>query len=74
MDGKWEILKRKLQEQKKDCRKHSGSSGLYSVCSRCYSEVLKIMDAIENGTESELKPFNGVWHTDEEIAELLKND
>lgn len=32
------------------------------------------MDAIENGTESELKPFNGVWHTDEEIVELLKND
>lgn len=74
MDGKWEILKSKLQEQKKDCQNHRGSSGSYSVCSRCYNEVLKIMDAIENGTESELKPFNGVWHTDGEIEELLKND
>lgn len=74
MDGKWETLKSKIQEQNKECLNHRGSSGTYSVCSRCYNEVLKLMDAIENGTESELKPFNGVWHTDEEIVELLKND
>jgi hypothetical protein len=31
------------------------------MCGKMYYEVLKMMTAIENGVENELKPDNCVW-------------
>lgn len=56
-----------LNEQIVDCRKY-GSSRFQ----RPYYEVLKVMEAIENGTQDELKPNNCVWKTEEEIKEYMK--
>lgn len=62
-----------LLEQLEDIRHKRGSSGNYSTCSRCYNEVLKVMDAIDNDKQNLLHPFNCVWKTDEEIEEI-KNE
>ena len=64
----WNILKEKLNEQIADCRKYG------SRFQRPYREVLKMMEAIENGTEDELIPNNCVWKTKEEIEEIYKED
>ena len=60
----WEILKQKLDEQIKDCKKYG-----YRF-QRPYREVLKMMDAIEKGTQDELKPNNCLWKTEEEIKRI----
>ena len=70
----WQTLRERINEQLTDCCKHSGCSGNWGICARLYKEVLKEMDRIEGGTQSEYAPFNGVWHTNEEIAELSKNN
>lgn len=62
----WNILKRKLDAQIEDCGKYGGRF------QRPYREVLKMMEAIENGTEDELIPNNCVWKTKEEIEEIYK--
>ena len=64
----WEILKEKLNEQIVDCRKYG------SRFQRPYREVLKMMAAIENGTQDELKPCNCSWKTQEEIDKIYKED
>ena len=64
----WEILKEKLNEQIVDCRKYG------SRFQRPYREVLKMMAAIENGTQDELKPCNCSWKTEEEIKKLYKDE
>lgn len=67
-------LKERLVEQLADIKKHYGSSGNWSTCSRCYREVLRLIDAIENGTDKGLKAWNCGWHTEEEINRILSND
>ena len=64
----WIMLKRKLDEQIEDCGKYG------SRFQRPYREVLKMMTAIENGTEDELIPNNCVWKTKEEIEEIYKDE
>ena len=64
----WEILKEKLNEQIADCRKYG------SRFQRPYREVLKMMAAIENGTQDVLKPCNCSWKTQEEIDKIYKED
>ena len=66
-DKHWEKLKSKLNDQLADIRKHGGSSGTWSVCGRMYREVLKVMEAIESGRDSELIPFNCCFKTEKEI-------
>lgn len=61
----WSILKQKINEQIADCRKYG------SKFQKPYYEVLKMMKAIENGTQDELKPHNCIWKTEEEIKESL---
>ena len=56
----WNILKEKLDEQIADCRRYG------SRFQRPYREVLKVMDAIENGTQDDLMPYNCTWKTVEE--------
>ena len=68
----WELLKQKLHEQLTDIDKHRGASGNWNVCRRMYNEVLAMMTAIEQKRSENLLPFNGVWHTKEEIQELNK--
>lgn len=41
---------------------------------RPYREVLKMMAAIENGTQDELKPCNCMWKTEDEIKEIYKDE
>lgn len=72
MDSNWIKLKTKLVEQVADINKHSGSSGNWGVCRKCYLDVMKLMEYIENGEEDTLKAWNGGWKTDEEIEEILK--
>ena len=67
-------LKERLGEQLADIKKHYGSSGNWGTCSRCYREVLKLIDAIEKGTDRNLKVWNCGWHTEEEIKRILSND
>lgn len=59
----WNILKEKINEQIVDCKKYG------SRFQRPYYEVLKMMNAIENGTEDTLIPNNCVWKTEKEINE-----
>ena len=66
MNNNWKTLRNMLLEQLEDIRHKRGSSGNYSTCSKCYNEVLKVMDAIDNNTQNLLHPFNCVWKTDEE--------
>lgn len=70
MDNNWKTLRNMLLEQLEDIRHKRGSSGNYSTCSKCYNEVLKVMDAIDNNTQNLLHPFNCVWKTDEEMKEI----
>lgn len=64
----WKILKEKLNEQIADCRKYG------SRFQRPYREVLKMMTAIENGTQDDLIPNNCQWKTEDEIKELYKDE
>ena len=64
----WEVLKKMLEEQIVDCR-HYGSR-----FQRPYREVLKVMKAIEEGKQDELKPNNCTWKTQEEIDKFYKED
>ena len=73
MNNNWKTLRNMLLEQLEDIRHKRGSSGNYSTCSKCYNEVLKVMDAIDNNTQNLLHPFNCVWKTDEEMEEI-KNE
>ena len=57
METNWTVLKKKLDEQLEDIKKHSGPSGNWGVCRK----------------EDQLKAWNGGWHTEEEIEEILKN-
>ncbi len=61
----WNILKEKLSEQIEDCKKYG------CRFQRPYCEVLKMMEAIENGTQDELIPNNCIWKTEEEIKESM---
>ena len=70
----WELLKQKLNEQLTDIDKHSGASGNWSVCRRIYNEVLNMMTAIEQKRSEELLPFNGVWHTKEEMQHIFDSE
>lgn len=63
MENNWGILKEKINEQIADCGKYG------SRFQRPYREVLKMMAAIENGTQEELKPNNCLWKTEEEIKQ-----
>lgn len=62
----WNILKEKLNEQIVDCGKYG------SRFQKPYREVLKMMTAIENGTQDKLKPNNCLWKTDEEIKKIME--
>lgn len=73
MNNNWETLRSMLLEQLEDIRHKRSSSGNYSTCSKCYNEVLKVMDAIDNNTQNLLHPFNCVWKTNEEMEEI-KNE
>lgn len=73
MNNNWKTLRSMLLEQLEDIRHKRGCSGNYSTCSKCYNEVLKVMDAIDNNTQNLLHPFNCVWKTDEEMEEI-KNE
>jgi hypothetical protein len=73
METNWTVLKKKLDEQLEDIKKHSGSSGNWGVCRKCYLGVKKLMEYVEHGEEDQLKAWNGGWHTEEEIEEILKN-
>ncbi len=61
METNWDILKEKIQEQLDDINRHRGCSGSWNTCGKMYREVLKMMSAIENGVENELKPDNCIW-------------
>ena len=61
MKDNWSILKEKIEEQIKDCKKYG------SRFSIPYYEVLKMMDAIENGTENEFVPNNCLWKLKSEL-------
>ena len=63
MKDNWSILKEKIQEQIKDCKRYGGRFAVP------YYEVLKMMGAIENDTENELVPYNCLWKTKKEIEE-----
>lgn len=67
----WIKLKEKLGEQLADIKKYRGSSGNWGVCRKCYLDVLKLMEYIENGEEDTLKAWNCGWHTEEEIERIL---
>lgn len=71
---KWNKLREKICDQLSDIGKHKGCSGSWGVSGRMYREVLKVMDAIEHGTEDELIPFNACFKTEEEIQELCRDD
>lgn len=73
MNNNWKTLRNMLLEQLEDISHKRGSSGNYSTYSKCYNEVLKVMDAIDTNTQNLLHPFNCVWKTDEEIEEI-KNE
>ena len=64
----WSILKEKINEQLADCKKYGSRFPVP------YREVLKMMEAIENGTQDELKPYNCVWRTEEEIKTSRDDD
>lgn len=57
-----------LKEQIADSKKYYGSR-----FPRAYYEVLKVMEAIENGTQDKLKPNNCLWKTEEEIKESMES-
>ena len=69
----WKILRERLKEQVSDCARHGGCSGNWGVTRRIYREVLKEMDRIEAGTQDCYKPYNGLWKTESEIAEMNDN-
>ena len=73
MNNNWKTLRSMLLEQLEDIRHKRGCSGNYSTYSKCYNEVLKVVDAIDNNTQNLLHPFNCVWKTDEEMEEI-KNE
>ena len=64
---KWDILKEKLNEQIADSNRYGFRF------SRPYREVLKMMTAIENGTQDTLKPNNCLWKTEEELNNEKEN-
>ena len=64
METNWTVLRKKLDEQLDDIKKHSGSSGNWGVCRKCYLDVMKLMRYIENGEEDTLKAWNGRWRTE----------
>ena len=71
---KWETLKKIIKTQVEFCERRVGASGMWGNTARIYREVLKMMDRIDDGTEHNYVPFNGLWKTEEDIKELLKND
>ena len=64
---KWEKLKLKINEQLEDIRNHRGCSGTWTQCANMYHEVLKVMEAIEHGTEDMLVPNNCKFKTRAQI-------
>jgi len=69
----WEYLKTRLEEQLEDCRKHRGCSGNWKAVSAAYRSVQRMMRHLESCEDGKLIPFNGVWHTKEEIDEMLNS-
>ena len=68
MKDNWNILKEKIQEQIKDCKRYGSR---FSVP---YYEVLKMMDSIENGTENELVPYNCLWKKKSELNNIEEDE
>lgn len=72
-NGKWEKLRDKIEAQLEDISRHGGASGTNGTCYRIYREVLKMMDAIDLGSEDTLLPYNCVWKTESEIKEIRED-
>ena len=67
----WAVLRKMVEEQVANVQKHRGASGNWNVCSNVYYGVLRLMDAIAQGREGSMKPFNGTWRTEAEISEIM---
>lgn len=67
----WNKLKSRLEEMLGEFKNYRGRSGPYNAVRSGYQNVLKLMNAIENGTDKNLKIFDGAFKTQEEIDKLL---
>lgn len=71
MNENWNKLKSRLEEMLDEFKHYQGRSGSYNAARNTYQNVLKLMNAIERGTDEDLKIFDGTFKTQEEIDKLL---
>ena len=71
---KWETLKKIIETQVEFCERRVGASGTWGNTARIYREVLKMMDKIDEGTEYNYIPYLGLWKTEDEVKEMLKEE
>ena len=73
-NDQWDTLKKIIETQVELCERRVGASGLWGNTARIYRSVLKLMESIKNGTNAQYVPYLGIWMTENEVKELLKDD
>ena len=73
-NDQWDTLKKAIKTQVEFCERRVGASGMWGNTARIYRAVLSLMKHIEDGTHYKYVPFDGLWKTEDEVKEMLKEE